>query len=181
MEARENTPRAGRVLILIGDGKGKTTSALGTALRCVGHGMRVLVVQFVKNRPCGEHAAAGKLGKLLEIRLAGTGFLPAEGKPLPEKAVEAAQSALRQAAHALASGRFGLVVLDEVLYALRRGLIAADDIRHAVTDRAEGVHVILTGDGPWEDLADLADTVTRMGNVRHAMENGRPPDPGIEF
>ncbi len=177
----QDSTNQGRVLILAGDGKGKTTAALGTALRCAGHGMRALVVQFIKSRAGGEHAAAQKLGGLLEIRLAGAGFLPPEGEPPPQDAVAAAEEALRQGADALGSGRYELVVLDEVLYALRRGLIGAEDVRHAVSSRTDGVHAILTGDGPWEELADLADTITRLSNVQHALERGRPADRGIEF
>ncbi len=74
-----------------------------------------------------------------------------------------------------------MVVLDEALYALRLGLLEPDAVRDAVAGRAEGVHVILTGNGPYEELADLADTITEMRNVRHAHGAGVPPTAGIEF
>ncbi|MHC4481192.1 MAG: cob(I)yrinic acid a,c-diamide adenosyltransferase [Planctomycetota bacterium] len=179
--AADAEPSEGRVLILTGEGKGKTTSALGTALRAVGHGMRVLVVQFVKGRFCGEHAAAERLGGLLEIRAVGTGFIEDPGPEEMRDAARAARDALRQAADALAAGDYGLVVLDEVLYAVERGLVGAEGVRRAVGAREPRVHVILTGRGPWERFADLADTVTDMACIRHAYGAGRPATRGIEF
>ncbi len=170
---------AGRVLILAGDGKGKTTSALGTALRAAGHGMRVLIVQFVKRRPAGEHVALDRLDADVQIRLCGTGFVDVDA-PGPE-AARAAQRGLDEAATELATGGWHMVVLDEVLYAVRIGLLEPDAVRQAVASRGEGVHVILTGNGPYGGLADLADTVTEMRKVRHAYDEGVPATPGIEF
>jgi cob(I)alamin adenosyltransferase len=170
-----------RVLILTGPGKGKTTSALGTALRAVGHGMRVLFIQFVKAEECGEHRAAERLGGLLEMRPAGTGFIDTSDPECMADAREAAEKALSEAAAALASGDYGLVVLDEVVFALDAGLVAAEAVRGAVQARAPGTHVILTGRGDAGGLTDLADTVTRMDEVKHAHACGAGTTPGIEF
>lgn len=175
------TRPAGRVLILTGEGKGKTTSALGMALRAVGHGMRVLVVQFVKARECGEHRAAERFSDLLELRLAGTGFLNTSDAECMARARQAAQTALAGAADALASGDYGLVVLDEAVFAVDAGLIPVKAVRDAVEGRAAGVHVTLTGRGDASGLTDLADTVTRLDELKHVHQRGGRATPGIEF
>lgn len=171
---------AGRILIFAGEGKGKTTAAFGAALRAAGHGLRVLVVQFAKGRRCGEVLAAAKLEGLIEVRLAGTRAFP-KGPDARQTVHQRGQAALRQAAADMASGAYGMVVLDEVIYAVGQGLVSAEDVTAAVTGRAAGVHVILTGRGPWERFADLADTVTRMDCVKHAYRQGTPATEGIEF
>ncbi len=175
-----NAEDTGRVLILAGDGKGKTTSALGTALRAVGRGLKVLVIQFIKAERCGEHAAAERLAPDLEIRLCGTGMLDRSDPAVMATAQEAAANALGQARDALASGEYGMVVLDEVLIAVKYELVSADAVRSALTGRAPGVHAVLTGNAPYEPFADLADTITLTQNVKHAFQSGRPATPGVE-
>jgi len=176
------TPKeqVGRVLIFTGKGKGKTTAALGTALRAVGHGMRVLVVQFVKERETGEHVAARRLAPELEIRPTGTGFLQQDAASRG-RAARAAQDALRNVADELAAGEYNLVVLDEILFAAAEELVEPGAVAAAVRARAPGVHVILTGRGGAGELGELADTVTRMDCVKHAFEQGIDATEGIEL
>ena len=175
-----NDRPAGRVLIFTGDGKGKTTAAFGAALRAAGQGLRVLVVQFAKGRRCGETVAAERFGGCIEVRQAGTEGFPESARERAEVR-RRAQEALARAAANMASGAYGLVVLDESVYVVGQGLLGAEQVRAAVEGRADGVHVILTGRGPWEEFADLADTVTRMECVKHAYQEGTPATEGIEF
>jgi cob(I)alamin adenosyltransferase len=173
--------RAGRVLIFGGDGKGKTSAALGVALRAAGHGLHTLLVQFIKREATGEHAALHLLRGFVTARLTGTGYVHRHGAEGRGSARRAAQEALAQAAEDLRSGRYDVVVLDEVLYAVRLGLLDEAAVAGAVAGRGPGVHVVLTGDGPIGRFVQLADTVTRMCDVRHGCSAGRPPTPGIEF
>ena len=148
----------GRLLIFTGDGKDKTTAALGSALRAIGQGIMVLMV-----------------------RLAGAGFLDEDDPKATAQAAAVAREALALARQAMAAGDYGLIVLDEAIFAVGRGLLDAADLREALEARRPDVHVILTGDGPYQAFADLADTITEMRSVKHAYDEGRPATRGIEF
>jgi cob(I)alamin adenosyltransferase len=171
---------AGLVIVLTGDGKGKTTSALGQALRAVGQGMRVAVVQFVKARAAGEHTAAEGLAPALEIHRMGRGFVPTEGQ-IGEEHRQAAEEALGAVRRLLADGRHEMVIADEILLAVDLGLIGREAVETLVAQRPEPVHLVLTGRGAWEGIIDAADLVTRMENVKHPHDGGAAARAGIEF
>ena len=171
----------GRVLVFTGGGKGKTTAALGMALRAVGHGMPVMMVQFVKaDASTGEIAAARKLPHF-EIVQTGRGFLPEPGSPELAAHREAAEEGLRLAAEAIASGKWRLVILDEVCFAVARGLLNEEDVCKAVRAARSDCCVVLTGRGATPGLVELADTVTEMRNVKHAGEHGLSRQKGVEY
>lgn len=143
--------------------------------------MRVLLVQFVKSRECGEHAAARMLEPYLEIALGGTGFLREDDPDSLQQAAEKARQTLQLARASLAGGAYQLVILDEVLFAVSKGLLRSDEVRAALQEKHPQVHVILTGRGCAEEFADMADTITEMKNLKHAMEAGVKATRGIEF
>ncbi len=171
----------GRVLINTGPGKGKTTASLGTALRALGHGHKVAVLQFMKSQKTGEGAfledyAAAHPDKLHYQRF-GLGFVM--GEPSPADLAEA-REALDQAASCL-TGDFNLVVLDEICVALSLNMLDLAEVVELVRNRRQGMSVILTGRGCPRALIDLADTVTEMTEIKHAYQQGIKAAPGIEF
>ena len=178
-------PRRGLVLVFTGDGKGKTTAALGMALRAVGHGFRVRVIQFVKGgwRP-GELVAARRLAPELEIVQAGRGFtLDRLGRKSvsQEEHEAAAAEAVRLAREALASTDCQMVILDEVLYALRDRLISLDDVLGLIAAKPDRMHLVLTGRAAPPEVVDAADLVTEMREVKHPYGDGVTAQRGIEF
>jgi cob(I)alamin adenosyltransferase len=170
-----------RILLFTGDGKGKTTAALGMALRATGHGLRCCVVQFIKNDDTvGEVAAAAANGRI-EMVQCGRGFLP---KANEERMVEhraAAEEGLRTAAQKFASGEYSLVILDEVCVAVARGLLAEEEVRRVVGLAPASTCVVLTGRGATQGLIELADTVTEMVCRKHGYQVGIAAQKGVEW
>lgn len=177
-------PRATRrapslVLVATGDGKGKTTAAMGTVLRALGRAWKVCVVQFLKSGKwkSGEARMLSDLGA--EWHIMGEGFTW-EVEDL-EHSAEMARAAWALGKEAINSGRFQLVVLDEVTYPVNWGWLAADDVANTIASRPEKVNVFLTGRDAPPSLVEIADTVTDMRNVKHAFEAGIREAKGIDF
>ncbi|MCL4500095.1 MAG: cob(I)yrinic acid a,c-diamide adenosyltransferase [Chloroflexi bacterium] len=174
-------PNSGRILIFTGDGKGKTTAALGMALRASGHGLRVKIIQFVKaDSSVGEIAAVESLPGV-EIVQTGRGFLPADTSPAIEAHREAANEGLRMAGEALRSGDYDLVVLDEICFAVARKLLDENEVIEVVKRADPNTTVVMTGRGAADALVDIADTVTEMRVIKHAMSESRPAQRGVEY
>jgi cob(I)alamin adenosyltransferase len=167
------------VLLATGDGKGKTTAAIGTALRALARGWAVCVVQFVKSGKwnSGEVRVLNDLGA--ECHTMGDGFTW-DSDDL-ERSAEMARSAWELAKEAIASGRYELVVLDEVTYPVNWGWVDGNDIASAISGRPDEVNVFLTGRDAPPSLVEVADTVTDMHNVKHAYEAGILAAKGIDF
>lgn len=168
-----------RILLFTGEGKGKTTAALGMVLRAVGHGMTVGVFQFIKAGPTGELDAATRLPGV-EIQQVGRGFVPDAADPGFAGHKAAAEAGLRQAREAIESRTFGLIVLDEICLAVSQGLLAESDVVEAVGQASPEAVVVLTGRGATKGLIALADTVTEMRCIRHALRAGVPAQKGVE-
>ncbi|MGH9604756.1 MAG: cob(I)yrinic acid a,c-diamide adenosyltransferase [Terracidiphilus sp.] len=178
--------RRGLLLINTGPGKGKTTAALGTAMRAVGNGMRVLVLQFLKGSwHYGELDAVEALGKSFEgnfaIRQMGRGFVKVGGAETDPEDVRLVEAAWEEARAAIYSGEWDMVVLDEINYAIGYGMLDAAAVAEALRARPEMVHVILTGRNAHPLLVELADTVTEMREVKHAYQKGILAQRGVEY
>jgi cob(I)alamin adenosyltransferase len=174
--------RRGLLLINTGPGKGKTTAALGTAMRAVGNGMRVLVLQFLKGSwHYGELDAAETFGGNLVIRQMGRGFVKVGGAETDPEDVRMVEQAWEEARAAIESGEWDMVVLDEINYAIGYKMLDPEKVAAALRNRPEMVHVILTGRNAHPLLVELADTVTEMREVKHAYQKGILAQKGIEF
>jgi len=170
----------GLVIVNTGDGKGKTTAALGMVLRALGHGMRVLVVQFIKSSSnTGELASLNVMDGVV-VQVAGLGFLndPEIGM---EEHREAARKALEAVKEGLASEEYDMVVADEVLLAVKENLLTEGDVTDLIATRPEPVHLVLTGRGCPDTIIDAADTVTEMKEIKHAYAEGVKAQKGVEY
>jgi cob(I)alamin adenosyltransferase len=170
-----------RILLFTGNGKGKTTAALGMVLRALGHGMRAAVYQFVKDDDTtGELTALGRFEGAHIVQL-GLGFVPPKTSPAFRAHKEAACNGLEEAGRAMASGQWDIVVLDEVNIAVSMELVAEGDVVAAVQGASVDTVVVLTGRNAAPGLVDLADTVTEMRIVKHGYAQGREAQKGVEF
>ena len=168
----------GFVQVYTGDGKGKTTAALGLALRAAGAGLRVYFGQFIKNADYSEIKALARFADCITVRQFGRGcFLLTE--PAPEDRA-AARRALEGLSEALTSGDYDLVIADEANVAVTLGLIEANDLVSLIDLRPEQVELVLTGRGAPDAVLARADLVTEMRCVRHYYDRGVLARPGIE-
>jgi cob(I)alamin adenosyltransferase len=172
----------GLIIVNTGPGKGKTTAAMGTALRAVGQGLRVLMLQFLKGSwHYGELDAVKVFGDQFVMRQMGRGFVKVGAeKPDPED-VRLVEQAWAEAQREIASGRWDLVILDEINYAISYRMLDPDAVVDYLRRKPENVHVILTGRNAHPALVELADTVTEMREVKHAYQKGIEAQRGIEY
>jgi cob(I)alamin adenosyltransferase len=177
-----NDIRRGLIIVNTGPGKGKTTAAMGTALRAVGQGMRVLMLQYLKGSwHYGELDAVKAFGDKFVMKQLGRGFVKVGGaEPDPED-LKAVEDAWKESEQAILSGQWDLVVLDEINYAISYKMLDAERVVEVLKRKPEMVHVILTGRNAHPAIVELADTVTEMRQVKHAYEKGVMAQRGIEY
>lgn len=174
--------KKGLVLVNTGNGKGKTTAALGTAFRAWGQGLKVLVLQFIKGGwKYGELKAAERLGEGFEIRQMGEGFIKGPSDNSLDEHRRAAREALAQARQEIVSGKYDLVILDEILYAVHYGLVELSELLNIIKEKPPGLHLILTGRYAPPEIIEAADLVTEMVEVKHPFASGMPAQKGIEY
>jgi len=174
--------RRGLIIVNTGPGKGKTTAAMGTALRAVGNGMRVLMLQFLKGSwHYGELDAVEAFGDKFVMKQMGRGFVKVGGAETDPEDIRMVEQAWSEAEQAILSGQWDLVILDEINYAISYGMLDPAKVAAVLKRKPEMVHVILTGRNAHPTLVELADTVTEMRQAKHAYEKGVMAQRGIEY
>ena len=169
----------GYVHIYTGDGKGKTTAALGLLLRARGAGLRVYVAQFLKASATSEiKALQARLPEVKVERFGGRHFVM--GRPTPRD-IQRAQKGLARLRRAVLGGAYDLVIADEINVAVKMGLIAVQDVLALLDARPAGVELVLTGRGADRRLVRRADLVTEMRNLKHYFDRGVRARRGIEW
>jgi cob(I)alamin adenosyltransferase len=173
----------GLIIVFTGDGKGKTSAALGVALRAVGHRMYVSMVQFIKGSlATGEAMAAERLAPEFEFVTMGRGFVNCCGSTMPlAEHRSAAGEALAAARERLLSGAWDVLVLDEINTAVSLGLVDAAQVLSLIREKPPKLHLILTGRNVHPDIVAAADMVTEMRSVKHPYDNGQTARQGIDF
>ncbi len=170
----------GLVQVYTGDGKGKTTASIGLAMRAVGKGMKVLMVQFLKGRAYGELESAKLFSDRFRIIQSGLDSFVKKGEPSAED-LRLAHEGLETARRAIMSGEYDIVILDEINVAVELGVLAVEEVLPVIDGRPKGVEVVLTGRYAPEEFCRRADIITEMKNVRHCFDNGVQMREGIEF
>ena len=170
----------GLVQVYTGDGKGKTTAAVGLAIRAIGRGLKVFIIQFIKGGfDYGELHVLERLPNV-EVRAFGRGHFISPDGPSQED-LEEARKAMELAREVVKSGEYDIVILDEVNVALYFGLVDLEDILELIREKPDHVELVLTGRKAPRELLEAADLVTEMREVKHPYRRGVPPRPGIEF
>ena len=170
-----------RTLLFTGTGKGKTTAALGMVLRASGHGLKSLIIQFIKtDDSTGEISALQQIPEVKIIQT-GLGFLPAKDAPEFLKHQQAAIKGMKYAAEALTSGKWDIIVLDEIVNAVSKGILDECKVIEAIKKTALKTVIVLTGRHASEKLIKTADTVTEMRPLKHGFETGWAAQKGVEF
>ncbi|MCX7914107.1 MAG: cob(I)yrinic acid a,c-diamide adenosyltransferase [Thermodesulfovibrionales bacterium] len=173
------TRRKGYIQVYTGDSKGKTTAALGLALRAAGAGHRTFIAQFIKKGKSSEHKALERFKDLIEVRQYGTGFIRTEQQLIA--ASRAAVRGLEAVKEIFKTGNFDVVILDEINVALFKKLIPLEEVLSLIDMKPKHVELVLTGRYAPEEIIEKADLVTEMKEVKHYYSSGVKARKGIEF
>lgn len=173
----------GLVVVITGYGKGKSTTAFGIVLRAVGHGMKVCVIHFMKgDLYSGEIDGVKRLAPNVELHLMGKGFCGIQGNPYPYKEHRAnAQDAINLARQHILSGKFDILILDEINNALQLKLVDLPQVMELIDIKPPLTHLVLTGRDAHPDVIARAHTVTEMREIKHAYQQGIEPQKGIDY
>jgi cob(I)alamin adenosyltransferase len=185
VEITRLTPKEpkGLVVVITGDGKGKTTTALGIAVRACGHNLKTSIIQFMKGDIyAGEWDGIKKMNCQVELISTGKGFCGIQGNPYPYKEHrENAQEAIRLARQKMESGQFDILILDEINNAFSLRLVDLEQVLEVIRQKPAGMHLVLTGRDAHPQVIELADTVSEIKEIKHAYRKGIEPQPGIDY
>ncbi len=181
-DRKTNRGTKGLIIVFTGDGKGKTSAALGIALRASGYGLKTLVIKFMKGPISSGEDEAVKKNPCIRIVRAGRGFYKILGDSLaPEAHKTAAEKGMRAAFEAVVSGRYSIVILDEINVAVFMKLIPFSKVKELIRAKPARLHLILTGRNASKALCRIADTVTEMKEVKHPFKKNIPAVRGIDY
>lgn len=168
----------GLVQVYTGEGKGKTTAALGQAMRAAGQGFRVIMLQFMKgNDACGEHLFADRYKAFEIVQVSDKSYF----RQTKDEQLQDAQKALEKARELLAGEDWDMVILDEILSARSENLISTEDVLGLLSDRRQTLELVLTGRKCPPEIVERADLVTEMLAIKHPYAEGIPARKGVEF
>lgn len=175
-----SSDKKGLVEVFTGDGKGKTSAALGVVLRALGHDFRICIIHFMKgNYPYGEQKTLARLPNVTICAFGRLSFV--DPRNIEEEDRREAKRALEAGREAALSGKYDLVVLDEVNVASAWGLVGVDEVVKLIEDKPEAVELILTGRCADKRLVELADLVTEMVPIKHPYDEGIEARPGLDY
>jgi cob(I)alamin adenosyltransferase len=185
MEITKLVPKVpkGLVVVITGNGKGKTTTAFGIAVRACGHNLRTSIIQFMKGDIyAGEWDGIKKMNCQVELISTGKGFCGIQGNPYPyQEHRENAQEAIRLARQKMESKQFDILILDEINNALSLRLVDLEQVLEVIREKPAGMHLVLTGRDAHPQVIELADTVSEIDEIKHAYRKGIEPQPGIDY
>ena len=174
---------SGLVIVYTGNGKGKTTAALGMALRAIGHNYKICMIQFIKGSwHYGEMSSSKRLEPDFELTAVGKGFVGILDDKTPKEVHQKiAKEAIEIAKEKIISEKYNIIILDEINYAVNLGLVELADVLDLIKNKPQGVTLVLTGNHVKQEIIDAADLVTEMKEIKHPFQQGIRAKKGIDF
>ncbi|AJZ76692.1 cob(I)yrinic acid a,c-diamide adenosyltransferase [Candidatus Nitrosotenuis cloacae] len=174
---------SGLVIVYTGKGKGKTTAALGMALRAIGHNYKICMIQFIKGSwHYGEMSSSKKLEPEFELTAVGKGFVGILDDKTPKEVHQKiAKEAIQIAKEKTLSEKYNIIILDEINYAVNLGLVELEDVLDLIKNKPQSVTLVLTGNHVKQEIVDAADLVTEMKEIKHPFQRGIRAKKGIDF
>lgn len=173
----------GLVIVYTGKGKGKTTAALGIALRAVGYNYRICMIQFIKGSwHYGEMTSSKRLEPEFELTAVGKGFVGIiDDKSPRDEHEKIAREALLLSKEKIRTEKYDIIILDEINYAINLGLVKLDDVLELIKNKPQKLNLILTGNHAKKEIIEIADLVTEMKEIKHPFKSGIKAKRGIDF